>query len=99
VILRPIRWAISALSTIVFLYVFFFIPIGRRTLYEHARRIAGTPEAHDFERDMGTAGRRVLEKAQHEIRHSFPLPGGDGGVSVPEAPAVPPARGGRRVNN
>ena len=65
------------------LYVFFFVPLGSRTLYDHAKRIAGTPEAHDLGRDVSGAGQRVITKARDELRTNFSLPrdGRDGGLS------------------
>lgn len=78
------------------LYVFFFVPVGSRTLYEYSRRIMGTSEAQEFGHEMRGAGTRVITTAQHEIRQGLPAPGpGDaaiGSFAIPEAPALPPRR-------
>ena len=65
------------------LYVFFFVPLGSRTLYDHFKRIAGTSEAQEMGRDVSGAGQRVITKARDELRTNFPLPhdSRDGGAS------------------
>jgi hypothetical protein len=89
------RWVGSAFVTLIAAYVFFFVPIGRRTLYDHARRIATTPEAREFGDEMRTAGARVAERTRDEvegvIRHGV-LPQ-DAGVrerAANEPPSPPP---------
>lgn len=68
---RVIRWAASALTTFVFVYVFFVVPVGgERTLWEHARRIAGTPEAHELGRDLDRAGRQVAGRVRDEVERA-----------------------------
>ena len=91
VIIRAAKTAGSLFVTMIFLYVFFFVPIGRRTLYDHAKRIAGTPEAQEFGHEMRGAGERVVEQTEHEIRTGLPTRG-DSGFAIPEAPATPPHR-------
>lgn len=61
------RWAGSAFVTLIAAYVFFFVPIGRRTLYDHARRIATTPEAREFGDEMRVAGERVAGRTRDEL--------------------------------
>ena len=78
--MRPLRWAFSAVTTLAVLYLAFFVPLGERTVWEHARRIAGTDEAQEFSRDVQTAGRRVLTKAHGELRDGLRL-GRDAGAS------------------
>jgi hypothetical protein len=91
VLLRPLRWGLSLLTTIIGLYVFFFVPIGSRPLYEHVKRIAATPEARDLGRDVTTAGERVGEKIRSEVRQGLLLDR-DGGVYRPDrAPDEPAA--------
>jgi hypothetical protein len=89
------RWAISGFVSLIGLYVFFFVPIGRRTLYDHARRIATTPEAREFGDEMRTAGVRVASRAREEaegaIRHGvLPLDGGARDQAQNEPPSPPP---------
>lgn len=77
---RPLRWIASALSTLVGLYVFFFVPIGGpRTLWDHTRRIMGTPEAQELGRDLHHAGEQVADRVQHEVVPTL-LTWGDAGV-------------------
>ncbi len=73
-LLRPLRWAFSALTTLVGLYVFFFVPIERQTLYEHARNIASTHEAQALRSDLTRASLRVADKLRDEARRTL-LPG------------------------
>ena len=44
------------------LYVFFLVPLGERTLYQHVRRIAATEEAEDLGRELGEAGERLTDE-------------------------------------
>lgn len=88
------RWAGSAFVTLIAAYVFFFVPIGRRTLYDHVRRIATTPEAREFGDEMRVAGARVAERTREEvasvIRHGVLPP--DAGVRdrARDEPGSPP---------
>jgi hypothetical protein len=89
------RWVGSAFVTLVAAYVFFFVPIGRRTLFDHAKRIATTPEAVEFGDEMRVAGERVAGRTRDEIqgviRHGV-LPN-DAGIrerSRSEPPSPPP---------
>lgn len=80
--------------TLIAAYVFFFVPIGRRTLYDHTRRIATTPEAREFGDEMRVAGSRVAERTRDEfegvIRHGV-LPPDAGARERPrDEPASPP---------
>jgi hypothetical protein len=89
------RWAISGFCSLIGLYVFFFVPIGRRTLYDHARRIATTPEAREFGDEMRTAGGRVAARTREEvegaIRHGvLPVDGGARVHAQTEPPSPPP---------
>jgi len=81
---------VSALIGLVglacFVYVFFFVPIGRRTLYEHARNIAGTREAQELGSSVRNATDRVTDRVQQEwdARH------GDAGMpAMPSVPSLP----------
>jgi hypothetical protein len=93
VIIRAAKSAGSLFVSMIFLYVFFFVPIGRRTLWDHAKRIAGTAEAQEFGHEMRGAGERVVEQTEHEIRNGIAVANArDGGSFIPEAPATPPRR-------
>ena len=48
-------------------YVFFFIPLGQRTLYQHARRIAATDEAHELGEEATEAAERLREHVEDQI--------------------------------
>ena len=76
-LLRPIKWAFSIVASVVMLWVFFFVPIGSRTLFDHVKRIAGTPEARDLGHDIQRAGEQVYDRARTELREGFAT--GDGG--------------------
>jgi hypothetical protein len=60
--------ALAMIGLAVFLYVFFFVPLGERTAFQHARRIAGTDEAQELGREAGEAAGRLGEHLQDEIQ-------------------------------
>jgi len=79
--LRPVRWAVSSLCTLVGLWVFFFVPIGgTRTLWEHTRRIVGTPEARELGQDLGRASGQVADRVRREVIPTLATLGDDAGV-------------------
>jgi hypothetical protein len=88
------RWAGSAFVTLIAAYVFFFVPIGRRTLYDHTRRIATTPEAREFGDEMRIAGARVAERTRDEvegvIRHGVLPPDAGTRDRARDEPGSPP---------
>ena len=49
-----IKTSIRALMLACALYVFFFVKVGTRTLYEHTSRISATPEAKELGNDLST---------------------------------------------
>lgn len=66
--LRVARWILSSLVTLVVLYAYFFVPLGgTRTLWEHTRRILGTPEARELGSDLRTASDRVATRIRREV--------------------------------
>jgi hypothetical protein len=91
---RLARWAGSAFVTLIAAYVFFFVPIGRRTLFDHTKRIATTPEAREFGDEMRVAGSRVAERTRDEfegvIRHGVLPPDAGARERAREEPASPP---------
>ncbi|MBL8604272.1 MAG: hypothetical protein JNK72_20255 [Myxococcales bacterium] len=93
--LRPVRWALSTLSTLVGLWVFFFVPVGGpRTLWDHTRRILGTPEARELGHDLGNASNQVADRMRREVIPTL-MNLDDGGLrdaAVDGAVGAPPAR-------
>jgi hypothetical protein len=47
---------LSLIGFAVLAYVWFFVPLGRRTLHEHALRIASTQPAQELRDDVANAG-------------------------------------------
>jgi hypothetical protein len=47
-------------------YTFFFVPVGRRTPFEHVRAIFSTTPAREAADDFGAAGRKLKDKVVHE---------------------------------
>lgn len=82
-----IKWVIkNAFALIglgVFLYVFFFIPLGERTMWQHARRIAGTEEAQELGREAGEAAGRLGEHLQEEMNEHVREDGGEPDAGPP----------------
>jgi hypothetical protein len=64
---RMINLATSVAVFGVLLYFFFFVPLGRRTLYEHATRISETDEAEDLGEDVGEAAGRLEDRVREEL--------------------------------
>jgi hypothetical protein len=66
-----IRKVLSGIVSLIILcilsYLVFFVPLGERTLSEHIRRIAATPEAEDLGRDAARASERIEETVRDEI--------------------------------
>ena len=85
---RATRWILSSLVTLIALYAYFFVPIGgTRTLWEHTRRILGTPEAHDLGNDIRSAGDDVATKIRREVIPAV-MSGFDGGHRTDAGGAV-----------
>lgn len=82
---RALRWIGSSLVSLAMLYAFFFVPLGgTRTLWDHTRRILGTPEAHELGEDIRSAGDRVATKIRREVVPAV-LPGYDAGLRADAA--------------
>ncbi len=54
----------------VLTYLFFFVPLGRRTMWEHVRRIAATDEAQDLGEDVSTATDRAGSALREKLRET-----------------------------
>lgn len=48
-------------------YVYFFVPVGRRTLFEHTMRIAATEPAQELGRDAATTAHTLEAHVLGEI--------------------------------
>ena len=87
--LRLIFWVCVAA---VAFYLAVTVPLGKRTLAEHVRRIWATPEARDLRDDLKVQkekAARELNRRITEVRHKLSDGGPDGGP-LPTAPAAPP---------
>lgn len=62
-LVNGILWLIGLLVVLV---VYFVVPVGRFTLFEHTRRIAGTEPAQELGRDLSAAGESLKERAVEE---------------------------------
>jgi hypothetical protein len=74
---RLVHSALSLIGLAVLAYVYFFVPIGRRTLHEHALRIADTEPARELRGEAADATRRFASKLEEEWaarygRHAAP---------------------------
>lgn len=59
--------ALALVGLAVVAYVVLFIPLGRYTLYQHARRIAGTDEAKELGEEAVQAAERLREHVEEEL--------------------------------
>ncbi len=64
-LVNAILWFIGL---VVVLFVYFVVPIGRYTLFEHTRRIAGTEPAQELGRDLSATGEALKDRAVDEWR-------------------------------
>jgi hypothetical protein len=76
VIRRLFSGLLSLIGLAVVLYAWFFVPVGRRTLHEHALRIAATEPAQELAGEAEEASRRAVEHVEGEWRARY----GDAGV-------------------
>lgn len=76
--------AIEAAVVLLALYAALFVPLGERTLWQHARAVFGTEEAQRAGRELRQAGGRML----HELTDFEPLPV----RGEPRVPPLPPPR-------
>ena len=83
---RLINGFIWLVGLVVILTVYFFVPVGRFTLYEHTLRIAATEPAQELGGDLRRTGEEVGEEAvrrwdeREEMRE-------EASGTTPEAPA------------
>jgi hypothetical protein len=62
-----VRASIKCLLLSALLYTVFFVRLGRFTTYEHAKRIAGTNEAHEFQAEVSQAAVAAKTSALQRI--------------------------------
>ena len=60
-------WSLVVLGCVA--YVFFFVPLGKRTLFEHVFRIAQTDEAKELGDEAVEAGERLTTDLEERIDH------------------------------
>lgn len=61
-----LRATLSLIGLAVLAYVWFFVPLGQRTLHEHALRIASTEPAQELGGEAVEATERLTEHVQSE---------------------------------
>lgn len=66
VVRRLINSVLWFVGLIVVLCVYFFVPVGRYTLYEHTLRIASTEPAQELKEDLTRTGEELGERAVRE---------------------------------
>lgn len=74
---------LSLIGLAVVAYVWFFVPIGRRTLHEHALRIAETEPAQELGVEVEVASERLVEHVAGEWDARYR---GDAGAALVSAP-------------
>ena len=72
-----LRSLLSLVGLAVVGYVFFFVPLGERTLFQHARRIAGTEEAKELGREAAGAADELREHLEEQIERHLVDAGAD----------------------
>jgi hypothetical protein len=63
---RLINGALWLVGLVVVLGVYFFVPVGRFTLYEHTLRIAATEPAQELGEDLTRTGEELGDRALEE---------------------------------
>ena len=76
VLRRLISAALSLIGLAVVAYVWFFVPLGQRTLHEHALRIAATEPAQELGVEATEATERVVEHVHQEWQQRYRPDGG-----------------------
>ncbi len=62
-LVNGILWLIGLMVVLV---VYFVVPVGRYTLFEHTRRIASTEPAQELGRDLSATGEALKDRAIEE---------------------------------
>lgn len=66
-IFKPVRWAVSIFVTFAVAWFVFMVPMGRYTLFEHARRIGATDEARELGDEVGQASDRLRSEVVRQV--------------------------------
>ena len=56
------RRAVECVILLIALYAAVFVPLGQKTLWQHARAVLSTPEAKDAGREIHQAGDKMLRE-------------------------------------
>jgi hypothetical protein len=80
-------WAIGSVCLLCVGYVFFFVPVGRRTLFEHAWRIAQTEPARELAEDA----RRTAGELSQRLAEQIEQLAADASVTAADAGAATPS--------
>jgi hypothetical protein len=57
-------------------YLFFFVPLGERTTFDHVRRIAATDEAQELGDEVGDATEQAESALREKLREELVDAGG-----------------------
>lgn len=63
---RLVNGALWLVGLVVVLTVYFFVPVGRFTLFEHTLRIAATEPAQELGEDLTETGNELGQRARDE---------------------------------
>lgn len=64
---RLVNGILWSIGLVVVSIVYFFVPVGRFTLFQHTLRIAETEPAQELGRELGQAGETLRERAAEEL--------------------------------
>ena len=62
-----VRMVLSWVGVAVVVYVVLFVPVGDRTLWQHAVRIAGTDEAQELKDEAVDAAERLQDHVEQQL--------------------------------
>lgn len=51
-------------------WLFFFVPLGQRTMWQHVQRVAATEEAQEMGDEVGQASERVEHAVREKLKES-----------------------------
>lgn len=66
-IFKPVRWLVGAFVSFAVAWFVFMVPLGRYTLFEHARRIGATDEAQELGSEVGQASDRLRTEVVRQV--------------------------------
>ena len=81
---RLLRWAFWMFALAVMLWFAATVPLGRRTLVQHVRAIAGTPEAQSLAEGTRDEAAKVADRVRQEL-----VPEPDSGSAKPAEKGTP----------